>query len=80
MTSLLTVEQMGEVLHLKKRAVLNLDIPRVRVGAGRGKVLFREDDVERYMCSHVEENGSSHSDRVQKKSKALGLPGLPSRN
>jgi hypothetical protein len=40
--SLLTPAQVGEVLHLKRRAVLALDLPRVRVGAGRGKILFKQ--------------------------------------
>ena len=54
MTLLLTAEQVGEWLHLKRRAVLALDIPRVRIGRGQGKILFRQEDVELYIRSHVE--------------------------
>src|ERR1044071_9564101 len=80
LTFLLTPEEVGQRLHLKKRAVLALDLPRVRVGAGRGKILFREDDVELYIRAHVEHKGESHAGRVQKRQKALGLSGLPSRD
>src|SRR5689334_9650852 len=80
LTLLLTPEEVGARLRLKRKAVLALDIPRVRVGAGRGKILFREDDVEIYIRSHVEHKGGSHGGSVQKKSKAVGLQGLPSRD
>jgi len=80
MTSLLTPDQVGAVLHLKKRAVLALDdLPRVRVGAGRGKILFRQDDVELYIRSHLEHKRENHADRIPKKSQKVGLSGLPSR-
>ena len=78
LTSLLTPDQVGEVLHLKKRAVLALDIPRVR--AGRGKVLIREEDVELYIRSHVEQKGAGRADRISKRSKEVALQGLPSRH
>jgi hypothetical protein len=78
MTSLLTAEEVGKLLHLKRRAVLALDIPRVRVGAGRGKVLFKVEDVERYIRSHTEEREINNGRRVQKRAKAVGVQGLPS--
>lgn len=33
------------------------DVPRVRIGRGHGKILFREEDVELYIRSHVETKG-----------------------
>jgi len=56
-TLLLTTKQVGERLRLKKRAVLARDVPRVRIGRGHGKILFREEDVELYIRSHVETKG-----------------------
>ena len=76
MTLLLTPEQVGALLHLKKRVVLALDIPRVRVGGK--KILFREEDIELYIRANVEHRGASNGDRIQKRQKALGLQGLPS--
>jgi integrase len=76
LTLLLTPEQVGERLHLKRRAVLALDLPRVRVGGK--KILFREENVELYIRLHVEHKEAGNGDRVQKRQKALGVSGLPS--
>lgn len=51
---LLTPAQVAELLHLSRRKVLSLDIPKVRVGDGRGKILFNEDDVRDYLRAKTE--------------------------
>src|SRR3990167_7366533 len=79
---LLTPDQVAGLLHVSRRSVLTLDIPRVRVGRGRGKVLFREEDVEHYVRSrieHTEEKGVGHGSRISQGQKKVGLSGLPSR-
>ena len=79
---LLTPAQVAELLHLSRRKVLSLDIPKVRVGDGRGKILFNEDDVKNYLRERTEYpaiKGGSDADRVPQKSKKVGLSVLPSR-
>src|SRR5437867_6029439 len=79
---LLTPAQVAEIFHLSRRTVLSLKIPRARVGEGRGKILFHEDDVREYLrlCTEYPvEKGASDAGRVQKKSKTVGLSVLPSR-
>ena len=51
---LLTPAQVADLLHLSRRKVLSLDLPKVRVGDGRGKILFSEDDVRDYLRSRTE--------------------------
>src|SRR5919109_3762033 len=79
---LLTPSQVAELLHMSRRKVLELDIPKVRVGHGRGKILFDEDDVKEYLRSRTEYpaiKGERDANRVQKKPKEMGLSVLPSR-
>jgi hypothetical protein len=83
MKPLLTPNQVAGILHLSRRKVLGLDIPKIRVGDGRGKILFNEDDVRDYLRSRTEYpviKGEYHADGVPKKSKKVGLQGLPSRD
>ena len=81
MVKLLTPQQVGDILHLKPRSVMALDIPRVRVGRSKRKILFREEDVEIYIRSQVEytERGKSNGRRIQKEQRKVGLQVLPSR-
>src|SRR5215471_20906463 len=79
---LLTPAQVAELLHLSRRKVLSLDIPKVRVGDGRGKILFNEDDVKNYLRERTEYpviKGGLDADRVSKGQKKMGLSVLPSR-
>jgi hypothetical protein len=79
---LLTPAQVAELLHLSRRKVLELPLPKVRIGEGRGKILFNELDVLEYVKSKTEypvEKGDDDARRVQKKSEAVGLQVLPSR-
>ncbi len=79
---LLTPDQVAELLHRKPRSVLALDIPKVRIGKGKGTLLFREEDVEAYVRSRVEYSEArevKHGGRVQKGQKKVGVQGLPSR-
>ena len=79
---LLTPTQVADLLHLSRRKVLSLDLPKVRVGDGRGKILFSEDDVRDYLRSRTEypvTREQGHADRVPKKSQKMGLSVLPSR-
>jgi len=80
--TLLTPGQVAELLHISRRKVLELPVPRVRVGEGRGKILFHESDVLEYVKSKTEhpvDKGDGHASRIQKKSKKMGLSVLPSR-
>src|SRR5262249_5572763 len=83
MKPLLTPDQVANILHLSRRKVLSLDTPKIRVGSGRGKVLFKEDDVSEYLNSRTEYPVSkgeyNHVDGVQKKQKKVGISVLPSR-
>jgi excisionase family DNA binding protein len=54
MKPLLTPDQVAAILRLSRRKILSLEIPKVRVGNGRGKVLFNEDDVNEYLRSRTE--------------------------
>ena len=79
---LLTPAQVAELLHLSRRKVLSLDIPKVRVGEGRGKILFNEDDVQDYLKSRTEYpsiKGENDANRVSRGQKKMGLSVLPSR-
>ena len=78
----LTPEQVAELLHISRRKVLSLDIPKVRVGSGRGKIRFNEDDVRDYLRSHTEypvTKGERNANGVQKRPGKVGLQVLPSR-
>ena len=82
MVNLLTPQQVGDILHLKPRSVMALDIPRVRVGRTKRKVLFREEDVDQYVRSrleYLEKGGKDHGRRIQKEQRKVGLQVLPSR-
>ena len=60
---LLTPGKVAEILHVSRRKVLDLPIPRVRVGDGRGKILFNEDDIQEYLknkTEYPEEKGKHH--------------------
>jgi len=79
---LLTPAQVAELLHLSRRKVLSLDIPKVRIGEGRGKILFNEDDVKDYLKSRTEYpviKGEKDANRIQERPKKMGLQVLPSR-
>jgi hypothetical protein len=80
----------GEASHPKRSAVelrmnvktlASLPVPFVRVGCGRGKVLYQSEDIETYIRSKIRyyEESPSHGDRVQKRHQKVGLSGLPSR-
>jgi hypothetical protein len=51
---LLTPDQVANILQLRRRKVLSLEIPKIRVGEGRGKILFNEDDVSDYLRRRTE--------------------------
>jgi hypothetical protein len=79
---LLTPDQVAAILHLSRRKVLELPVPKVRVGDGRGKILYSESDILEYVKNKTEypaAKGNNHAGRVQKKQKAVGLQILPSR-
>jgi hypothetical protein len=83
MKALLTPDQVAGILRLSRRKVLSLQIPRIRVGNGRGKVLFSEDDVSNYLSLRTEYpgiKGDHHATGLQRRSKKVGVQGLPSRN
>ena len=74
--------EVAEIVRLSERKVLTLPIPKVRVGKGRGKVLYKEADVEEYLKSRTEYpvlKGEHSDNRVQKKPKKMGISLLPSR-
>src|SRR5215467_8008339 len=78
----LTPAEVANMLHLSRRKVLSLDIPRVRVGEGRGKILFNEEDVKNYLSERTEYpsiKGGCDADRIPKEQKKVGLSVLPSR-
>ena len=78
----LTPDEVASLLHLSRRKVLSLDIPKVRVGDGRGKILFNEDDVKNYLRERTEYpviKRGSDANRVQKGQRQVGLQILPSR-
>ena len=82
MKALLTPDQLADILHLSRRKVLSLEIPKIRVGNGRGKVLFEEDHVSEYLKSRTEyptSKGGHNVNGVQKKPKKMGVSVLPSR-
>lgn len=81
---LLTPDQVANVLHLSRRKVLTLHLPKVRVGNGRGKILYNEDDVSEYVKTRTEyplvKGVDYDATRIQRRSKKMGLQGLPSRS
>src|SRR5215813_5159061 len=82
MKALLTPDQVAGILHLSRRKVLCLEIPKIRVGDGRGKVLFEEDHVSEYLKSRTEyptSKGGHNVNGVQKKPTKIGVSILPSR-
>jgi len=79
----LTPDEVGALFHLKRRTVLELPIPKVRVGKGRGKFIFKKPDVLQYLENNTEyppEKGANDGGRIQKKQKAVRLQGLPNRD
>ena len=74
----LTKAEVAEIVRLSERKVLTLPIPKVRVGKGRGKIVYNEADVEEYLKSRTEYLvlKGEHSD-VQKKPKKMGILLLP---
>jgi hypothetical protein len=73
---LLTPAEVAGMLHLSRRKVLTLPLPKVRVGSGRGKILFNEEDVKDYVIRQTEfpvEKGANNACRVQKNRKRWGF-------
>jgi hypothetical protein len=79
----LTPAQVAELIHLSKRKVLELPIPKIRVGDGRGKILYAEDDVRSYLRERTEypalKGEKTSADGISKRQKKVGFPVLPSR-
>ena len=79
---LLTPQEVGEMIHLSRRKVLELPIAKIRVGKGRGKILYTEEDVKSYLRECTEYpalKGESHANGVSKRPQKMGLQVLPSR-
>ena len=69
---LLTPDHVADILHLSRRKVLELPVPKIRIGDGRGKILFKEEDVLDYLRSRTEypeQKGANHVSGVSKKPK-----------
>lgn len=82
MLKYLTPAEVGELIHLSRRKVLELPIARVRVGKGRGKILYDEEDVKNYLRERTEYPAAKrecNADGVQKRAQKVGLSVLPSR-
>ena len=80
---LLTPDHVADILHLSRRKVLELPVPKIRIGDGRGKILFKEEDVLDYLRSRTEypeQKGANHVSGVSKKPKKMGLQVLPSQS
>jgi hypothetical protein len=78
---LLTRKEAAAKLRISEKTLASLPLPFVRMGRGRGKVLYRNEDLETYIRSKLRwhEEGSNHGDRVSKGHEKVGLSGLPSR-
>ena len=83
--NLLSPQRVAEQLDVPKGQVRRLKIPRVRTGEGRGKLHYRQEDVDRYIQERLEypensEGGSNHGRKrsVSQRKKAMGFRGLPS--
>ena len=80
--NLLTRKEAAAKLRLSEKSLASLkEIPFVRMGHGRGKILYRSEDLESYIRSKLSyhEEGETHGSRVQTGHQKVGLSGLPSR-
>jgi len=81
---LLTPAEVAAKLKISRRSVLGLRIPKIRpLGKRQGKIMYDERDVLEYIKNNTEypaEKGHKDGGRIQKKSKAVRLQGLPSRD
>ncbi|HEV8726288.1 MAG TPA: helix-turn-helix domain-containing protein [Candidatus Binatia bacterium] len=83
---LLTDEEVGKQLKVKKRTVARLGIPFVRVGAGKGVKRYRQEDVDAYINLRVQyQRGNDGKEKKEKRGRVqggagpLGIQALPSR-
>ena len=75
MKILLTPKQVAERLQIPRGSVYDLDIPRIRIGKGKGLYRYREDDVERYIAARVEyPEGSKEAHKPRKRIETLASP------
>jgi len=53
-TTLLTSSEAAEKLRISLKTLKRMRLPVVRIGVGKGKLFYRDEDLERYIRTHVE--------------------------
>ena len=76
---LMTKEEVAEVLRFKPSMVHRIGLRKTRIGNGRGKVLFRKQDVIDYINSKVErEEVIKSADKQKERYRKMGVSPLVS--
>ena len=75
---LLTPQQVADQLVLSQRTVKRLRIPVVRVGLGKGKLRYRQEDIDAYVRSRLEfaQEGTAKKNgrRISQGKREVGIP------
>jgi hypothetical protein len=76
---LMTKEEVAEVLRFKPSMVHRIGLKKTRIGNGRGRILYRKQDVKEYIDSKVEkeeviEGAGKQKERYRKMGVSSLLP------
>jgi hypothetical protein len=75
---LMTKEEVAKVLRFKPSMVHRIGLRKTRPGNGRGKILYRKQDVSEYIESKVEREEVIRSANQQKeRHRKMGVSSLP---
>jgi hypothetical protein len=73
----MTKEEVAQVLRLKPSMVHRIGLKKTRIGNGRGKILYRKEDVVDYINSKVEREEVMKGAGEQKEGyRKMGVPSL----
>ena len=76
---LMTKEEVAQVLRFKPSMVHRIGLRKTRIGNGRGKILFRKQDVIDYFNSKVErEEVIKSADKQKERYRKMGVSPLVS--
>ena len=76
---LMTKEEVAEVLRLKPSMVHRIGLIKIRIGNGRGKIVYRKQDVIEYVNSKVErEEVMKGAGQQKERYRKMGVSSLPS--
>ena len=77
---LMTKEEVARVLRLKPSMVHRIGLKKTRIGNGRGKILYRKEDVVDYVNSKVErEEVIKGAGQQKERYRKMGVPSLISK-